>query len=245
MRAQRSVLMLLVLTLCLVCIGPATAAPPSPADVNGDGVVNILDLVAICLRYGTRVQSDVLEDVNRNGTVDLLDLVLVSRALAPSEATSLPEVNAWVSNVTPRQYSDVIVYGKLTRDGVGIPGVPMRTTWHYRTTASYCDAVSGGSGVASCTRFIRTATVGYYVSITVEFSYQGHRFLAETGFTPQGSAVTSVTTQPIRATPVPTPRRSTGDTGCCKHCGPNSKPCGNSCISLKYTCHKGAGCACW
>jgi len=32
---------------------------------------------------------------------------------------------------------------------------------------------------------------------------------------------------------------------CCKHCGPNSKPCGNSCISLKYNCHKGSGCACW
>jgi endonuclease YncB( thermonuclease family) len=32
---------------------------------------------------------------------------------------------------------------------------------------------------------------------------------------------------------------------CCKHCGPNSQPCGNSCISLRYTCHKGQGCACW
>lgn len=33
--------------------------------------------------------------------------------------------------------------------------------------------------------------------------------------------------------------------GCCKHCGPNSQPCGDSCISLRYTCHKGSGCACW
>lgn len=33
--------------------------------------------------------------------------------------------------------------------------------------------------------------------------------------------------------------------GCCKHCDPSkSKPCGDSCISLNKTCHKGAGCAC-
>ncbi len=32
--------------------------------------------------------------------------------------------------------------------------------------------------------------------------------------------------------------------GCCKHCGGTSQPCGDSCISLKYTCHKPAGCAC-
>ncbi|MEM7152313.1 MAG: hypothetical protein AAF799_05690 [Myxococcota bacterium] len=31
---------------------------------------------------------------------------------------------------------------------------------------------------------------------------------------------------------------------CCKHCGPTSKPCGNSCISLSKNCHKGRGCAC-
>ena len=32
--------------------------------------------------------------------------------------------------------------------------------------------------------------------------------------------------------------------GCCKHCGSDSQPCGNSCISLSYTCSKPAGCAC-
>ena len=32
---------------------------------------------------------------------------------------------------------------------------------------------------------------------------------------------------------------------CCKHCGPNSQPCGDGCISLRYTCHQPTGCACW
>ena len=32
---------------------------------------------------------------------------------------------------------------------------------------------------------------------------------------------------------------------CCKECGPNSKPCGDSCIALDKECHKSGGCACW
>lgn len=37
---------------------------------------------------------------------------------------------------------------------------------------------------------------------------------------------------------------SSNPSSCCKVCGPNSQPCGDSCISLSYTCHKGPGCAC-
>jgi hypothetical protein len=36
---------------------------------------------------------------------------------------------------------------------------------------------------------------------------------------------------------------SSGQT-CCKHCGSDSQPCGNSCISLNKTCHQPPGCAC-
>jgi endonuclease YncB( thermonuclease family) len=31
---------------------------------------------------------------------------------------------------------------------------------------------------------------------------------------------------------------------CCKVCGSDSQPCGDSCISLRYTCHQPPGCAC-
>lgn len=43
------------------------------------------------------------------------------------------------------------------------------------------------------------------------------------------------------------PTQPGGGTGgeCCKHCAPNSKPCGDSCISISYTCHKPPGCACY
>ena len=62
-------------------------------------------------------------------------------------------------------------------------------------------------------------------------------------------------TQAVRIAPLPIPIVPDNTAGpstssppssgrCCKVCGSNSKPCGDACISLRYTCTKGAGCAC-
>ena len=57
----------------------ATVIPMSnPADVNGDGVVNILDLVVIVQGLGT---DNPEADVNRDGVVNVLDLVQVAAAI--------------------------------------------------------------------------------------------------------------------------------------------------------------------
>lgn len=49
------------------------------ADVNGDGVINLLDLVAVTIAYRKSESTfDPRADVNRDGVVNLLDLVLVS-----------------------------------------------------------------------------------------------------------------------------------------------------------------------
>ena len=49
--------------------------PPNPADVNGDGVVNILDLTLVAQAFG----KDGLEgDVNGDGVVNVFDLVFVA-----------------------------------------------------------------------------------------------------------------------------------------------------------------------
>lgn len=45
-------------------------------------------------------------------------------------------------------------------------------------------------------------------------------------------------------TPTATPTTTPTPDGCCRHCGPSSQPCGNSCISLAYNCHQPPGCAC-
>ena len=47
----------------------------SPTDVNGDGIVNILDLVAIANAFGKDTP-----DVNGDGTVNVLDLVAIANA---------------------------------------------------------------------------------------------------------------------------------------------------------------------
>jgi hypothetical protein len=56
--------------------------------------------------------------------------------------------------------------------------------------------------------------------------------------------VTTVRPLPTATIILTLPTAPPASSGCCKHCGPNSQPCGDSCISRSYTCHKGAGCAC-
>jgi len=54
----------------------------------------------------------------------------------------------------------------------------------------------------------------------------------------------TVKPSPMATLIIALPTASRASSGCCKHCGPNSQPCGDSCISRSYTCHKAAGCAC-
>ncbi len=62
---------------------------------------------------------------------------------------------------------------------------------------------------------------------------------------PPSPTLTATPTRASRLAPIPTlPAPSSGSTGCCKHCGSNSKACGNGCISLSKTCHQPPGCAC-
>ena len=54
------------------------AKPANPADVNGDGAVNILDLVAVAQGLGT---DNPEADVNGDGVVNVFDLVFVAGAI--------------------------------------------------------------------------------------------------------------------------------------------------------------------
>ena len=65
-----------------------TSTPPEPkkiaGDVNGDGVVNILDLVLVAGRFEQTGQNDA--DMNGDGVVNIQDLVLVAGALGNTAA---------------------------------------------------------------------------------------------------------------------------------------------------------------
>ena len=51
--------------------------PKNPADVNGGGVVNILDLTLVAQGFGT---DSLKGDVNGDGVVNVFDLVFVANA---------------------------------------------------------------------------------------------------------------------------------------------------------------------
>lgn len=50
-------------------------------DVNGDGVVNILDLTLISQHFGTEKPSSRHADVNKDGVVNILDLIVVAQQI--------------------------------------------------------------------------------------------------------------------------------------------------------------------
>ena len=96
-----------------------TEAPPIIVDVNGDGSVNILDLILIASKLGN-TGTNLVVDVNRDGTVSILDLVLAAgmfdgAAAAPSVQPQVPEtlmaveVQGWLTDARALQVRDPIM----------------------------------------------------------------------------------------------------------------------------------------
>jgi hypothetical protein len=48
-------------------------------DINGDGMIDILDLVAVGAQFGSSSPSPATADANGDGTVDIIDIVLVAK----------------------------------------------------------------------------------------------------------------------------------------------------------------------
>ena len=62
---------------------------PSTADVNGDGMVNVLDLVVVANAFGEDTP-----DVNGDGVVNILDLILVAQHMGESTNSASPSILA-------------------------------------------------------------------------------------------------------------------------------------------------------
>ena len=75
----------------------ATAVPPPiPEDVNGDDVVDILDLVSVASDLGNEGKN-LVSDVNGDEVVNILDLVLVARAYGTAAAPANPRAPAMLT----------------------------------------------------------------------------------------------------------------------------------------------------
>ena len=92
--------------------------PPTTADVNNDGLVNVLDLILIASSLGQSGYNSA--DVNGDGTVSILDLVLAAgmfdeAAAAPSAQPQVPEtltaveVQGWLTDTKLLEVKDPIM----------------------------------------------------------------------------------------------------------------------------------------
>jgi hypothetical protein len=63
-----------------VCETAGCFQPPCPADTNGDGFVNVNDVLALIGAWGS---SDSSADVNGDGIVNVSDLLLLIEAWGP------------------------------------------------------------------------------------------------------------------------------------------------------------------
>ena len=95
------------------------------------------------------------------------------------------EICAWVNDGTPKQHTNVIVYGRLLDNGNPVANIPMDTTWHYKTTTSSKDCVTDKKGIGRCTRDISSATEDYKVRVDVEMTYKEIMYRTSTWFTPR------------------------------------------------------------
>ncbi len=81
-----------------------------PHDVNQDGEVNILDIVAVASQFNT-VGEGLPEDVNGDGTVNILDLVAIAHHFGEGAAQGGPSLTSFltpakfVEGWTPRQFA--------------------------------------------------------------------------------------------------------------------------------------------
>ena len=92
--------------------------PPTTADVNNDGSVNVLDLILIASSLGQSGQNDA--DINGDRVVSILDLVLAAGmfdevAAAPSVQPQIPEtltaveVQSWLNYAKSLEVKDAIM----------------------------------------------------------------------------------------------------------------------------------------
>ena len=87
---------------------PDTKPPATQVDMNGDGVVNILDLVSVASAFGN-IGDNLSADVNGDGIVNILDLVLVAGAFG--NATAAPATHH-LSSTTPGAVQQWLVEAK-------------------------------------------------------------------------------------------------------------------------------------
>ena len=91
----------------------------SKADVNQDGIINVLDLISVAQNLGQKPPSNPRVDVNKDGQVNVLDLVFVAERLGEKVAAAPSQMN--IVKATPSSSEDVIVVRRALNELEAIP----------------------------------------------------------------------------------------------------------------------------
>ena len=109
-----------------------TVPSPKAADVNRDGVVNILDLVLLASNYAdpdlaALAGLNIYPDVNSDGIVDIRDLVSVAAEIGSAAAPTLTKNSVDTSNLTTEHLAQWIqlakqldTYDPQTQKGIAV-----------------------------------------------------------------------------------------------------------------------------
>ena len=88
-------------------------------DVNGDGFVNVLDLILVAQNFGKAVGVNSRTDVNRDGTVTILDLVIVAQHFGEKLGSAAPSmlVIENIKGLDPAMIQAWVEQAQLENDG--------------------------------------------------------------------------------------------------------------------------------
>ena len=96
-----------------------TAEVSNPADVNEDGVINVLDMVLVARHFGESVPPNSEIDINADGIVNILDLILVAQHMGESTTAASPILLAMqdVGELNPKMIRAWIAQAQVEDDG--------------------------------------------------------------------------------------------------------------------------------
>lgn len=98
-------------------------------------------------------------------------------AAAPAQA-AVPGCRAWMSDATPKQYSNAFVQVKTA------PYASVRTVAHYKTTNTAHTGKADGHGRRTQKYYISSATAHFRVWVDVYVTKAGHSNHCRTSFVP-------------------------------------------------------------
>ena len=91
-----------------------------PWDINGDGVVDIRDLVLISSSFGEETPAHPKVDINKDGKVNILDLILVAAHLGESSTPAAPSTAVGISTEHLGLVEQWLVEAQLADDGSAV-----------------------------------------------------------------------------------------------------------------------------